>query len=108
MRRVQLSNRTMPRFNLSAPNRWPEQPRSQKSRAHARNGFVDHIEQRARRALAQRFDQLKIAHRDLIEHEMILWLEVNDVANVRGRGTLRLLRVAKTGAGCPDCLALSS
>jgi len=51
-----------------------------------------------RTAGAQGFDQFQIAHGDFVEHQVILRLEIDDVANVCGVSSLRLLRITQTRA----------
>ena len=57
-----------------------------------------------RDARTQAFNQLEIANGKTVEHQMVLWFKIEDVADVCGGGALGFPRVAKTGAGRADGL----
>src|SRR5438045_3456892 len=94
---MKLGNRPVTRFNFSSPDRRTQQPRAQQARAHSGHRFVDYFQQGSG-ALTESFNQFEVADCDAVEHQMILWLEVNDVSDVRGGRALSLLRVTKTCA----------
>ena len=85
-------------FDFAALYARTQQPRAQQSSAHSGHSLVDHLQQRAATATRERFDQLEIANRNAVEHEMILRLEVNEIRNVSGCGALSVSRVTQTRA----------
>ena len=49
----------------------------------------------------------EIAHCNIVEDQVILRLEISEVADVRSRGALRFLSVSQAGCGGYDCFVLT-
>ena len=93
----------MPLLDLSTTKGRAQQPRTQQTRAHPSHGFIDYLKQRARCAAAtERFDQLEVSYRDVVENQMILRLEIDNVADVGRACALRFLCVSQAGSGSAD------
>ena len=102
---MKLGDSTLARFDFAASHGRPQQPRSKQTRSHAGHSFINYVEQGSG-AFAERFNQFQIADRDVIEYQMIGWLEINDVGNVSRGRTLRLVSISKAGARCPNRFGL--
>src|SRR6266567_2544184 len=106
MRSMQLSDRTMPLLDLSTTNGRAQQPRTQQTRTHPGYSLIDNIKQRTRcaGAAAERFDQLEVSYRNVVENQVILRLEIDNVADVVGPGALCFLCVSQARSGGADRL----
>ncbi len=108
LRSVQLFDRAVTRLDLAAPHGGAQEPGAQEARAHARDGRVEHVEERVAATLAAlRGDQFEVAAGHGVEDEVVVRLEEGDVGDVRGGGALRLARVAQARARGADGLGLT-
>jgi hypothetical protein len=64
--------------------------------------LIDDAKKRAPACASQRFDELEVANRNVIEDEMVLRFEIDKIGDVGGSGALGLLRVTQPGTGRSD------
>ena len=97
-----------PRVDRRPLDEWREQPLAQQSRAHRRHRAIEHGEQRALRApAAQRFHQLEVAARHLVErHRAASALDLR-TREMRHAAGLQLLQIAQQRARRADRAASS-
>src|SRR5664280_2854327 len=101
----QAFDRIKPAVNLAGINRRPQHPGPQQAFAHRGYGAVQTAEQRGvvSGAGEQRLDQLKIAHRDRVQHQAVLALVEANAVHMIERATLRRANVMQNGSRRGGC-----
>jgi len=99
VRAVELTDRCQPSFHFSPAYRWAQQPGTQQTRTHAGDSLIDNVQQRAAACDTHGLNQLQVSHRNVVEHQMILRLKVDQITDVRTRRRAAFLALTQTRSG---------